>query len=150
MSYRRVFTTLVFIALIAFVAVNIRSTQADSSNTDSSAIDVFADNPQQAVASGFDFSSIDRSVSACQDFDQFASGGWKAKNPVPGAYSVWGRFTQLDEQNQNVLHGILDGLLAKKRFANANEQKIADFYNSCMDEQAIEGQGIKPLQPELD
>ena len=34
----------------------------------------------------------------------------------------------LDEQNLNVLHEILDGLVAKKKFANSNEQKIADFY----------------------
>jgi predicted metalloendopeptidase len=113
-------------------------------------IEVFADNPQQPMVSGFDFSSIDRSVSACQDFNRFANGGWMDRNPIPAAYSRWGRFETLDEQNVNVLHGILDGLVAKKRFANANEQKIADFYGSCMDEQTIEAQGIKPLQAELD
>jgi len=64
-------------------------------------------------------------------------------------YSRWGRFELLDEQNQNVLHTILDGLLVKKTFANSNEQKIADFYGSCMNEKTIEAEGIKPLEPEL-
>src|SRR5438445_3154567 len=32
----------------------------------------------------------------------------------------------------------------------ANENKIADFYGSCMDEAGIEAEGAKPLQPELD
>ena len=32
----------------------------------------------------------------------------------------------------------------------ANEQKIGDFYASCMDEDAIYAEGLKPLQPELD
>jgi predicted metalloendopeptidase len=150
MSYRGVLTTAIFISLIAFAALRGRDTQANSTMSDLSTIDVFADNPQQSVISGFDFSSIDRSVSACQDFNRFANGGWIDRNPIPAAYSRWGRFETLDEQNINVLHGILDGLVVKKRFANANEQKIADFYGSCMDEQAIETQGIKPLQGELD
>ncbi len=106
------------------------------------------DQPQKSVVAGFDFANLDRSANACQDFNQFANGGWMAKNPIPGAYSVWGRFTQLDEQNLNVLHTILDGLLKKKNI-KGNEQKIATFYGSCMDEQKIEAEGIQPLEPEL-
>ncbi|MFS8086476.1 MAG: M13 family peptidase, partial [Acidobacteriota bacterium] len=112
-------------------------------------VNVNADDPQKSVIAGFDFSNLDRNAQACQDFNQFANGGWMAKNPIPGAYSVWGRFTQLDEQNLEVLHQILDGLLKKKTLAKGNEQKIADFYGSCMDEQKIEAEGIKPLEPEL-
>ena len=41
---------------------------------------------------GFDVASIDRNASACQDFNQFANGGWIAKNTIPAAYSRWGRF----------------------------------------------------------
>jgi len=147
--YRRVLTTAFFISLVAFAATRGRQTQAVSTTVDRSTIDVFADNPQQSVISGFDFSSIDRSVSACQDFNRFANGGWMDRNPVPAAYSRWGRFETLEEQNINVLHQILDGLVAKQKYANANEQKIAEFYSSCMDEPAIEAAGIKPLQPEL-
>jgi predicted metalloendopeptidase len=112
-------------------------------------IEVFADTPQKSVVAGFDFSSIDRGASACQDFNRFANGGWIDKNAIPAAYSRWGRFELLEEQNTNVLHGILDRLMAKKKFANRNEQKIADYYGSCMDEQKIEAEGIKPLEPEL-
>jgi endothelin-converting enzyme/putative endopeptidase len=32
----------------------------------------------------------------------------------------------------------------------ANEQKIGDFYATCMDQEAIETRGLKPLQPEFD
>src|SRR6516225_8514832 len=148
MSYRRVFTLMALISLLALAAIRARESRANPANADLGTIEVSADNPQQSVIAGFDFSSIDRSVSACQDFNRFANGGWIAKNPIPGAYSVWGRFTQLSEQNQDVLHDILDGLL-KRKPANANEQKIADFYSSCMDEQKIEAEGIKPLEPEL-
>jgi putative endopeptidase len=147
--YRRALTLIVLFSLIAVAALRARNSLADSVASDAPTIDVFADNPQQSVVAGFDFSSIDRSVNACQDFNRFANGGWIDRNPVPAAYSRWGRFELLDESNVNVLHGILDGLIAKKKFANANEQKIADFYGSCMDEPRIEAEGIKPLEPEL-
>jgi putative endopeptidase len=100
---------------------------------------------------GFDLASIDRSVSACQDFNQFANGGWVAKNPIPPAYSRWGRFDQLSDYNIEQLHKILEGLAARKDLkAGSNEQKLADYYESCMDEPAIEKAGYTPLQPELD
>ena len=147
--YRRALTLAVLFSLIAVAAFRARHSHAESTTSEPSRIDVLADNPQQSVVAGFDFSSIDRSANACQDFNRFANGGWIDRNPIPAAYSRWGRFELLDESNVNVLHEILDGLSAKKKFANANEQKIADFYGSCMDEQTIEAEGIKPLEPEL-
>jgi predicted metalloendopeptidase len=141
---RRFLLSVLSLSLIALSITMGRQGHAAGPET----IEVFAD-PQQTIVAGFDFSSLDRSASACQDFNRFANGGWMDKNPIPAAYSRWGRFELLDEQNQNVLHSILDALLAKKKFANNNEEKIADFYGSCMDEKTIEAEGIKPLEPEL-
>src|SRR5882672_9208921 len=142
---RRFLLCVLSLSLIAFSIIVNRQGGAAAAES----VEVFADNPQKSVVAGFDFSSLDRSANACQDFNRFANGGWIDKNPIPAAYSRWGRFELLDEQNQNVLHGILDGLVAKKKFANGNEQRIADFYGSCMDEPKIEAEGIKPLEPEL-
>jgi putative endopeptidase len=100
---------------------------------------------------GFDLSNLDRTASACADFNQFANGGYVAKNPIPPAYSRWGRFEQLSDSNTEQLHQILEGLAARKDLkAGSNEQKLADYYASCMDEPAIEKAGYTPLQPELD
>jgi putative endopeptidase len=110
---------------------------------------LFVDSPQKSVSSGFDVSNLDRSANACQDFNQFANGGWTAHNPIPPAYPSWGRFQTLNEQNQAVLHDLLEGLLKKKKLAKGNEQKLADFYGSCMDEAKIESEGINPLADEL-
>jgi len=56
----------------------------------------------------------------------------------------------LDEGNLEVLRGILDALVKKPNLkAGSNEQKIADFYQSCMDEPRIEAEGAKPLEAEL-
>jgi len=147
--FRRAFLIIVSVSLIAWSLATGHTSRAALSQPEAESIDVIADPPQKSVIAGFDFSNLDRNASACQDFNQFASGGWMAKNPIPGAYSVWGRFTQLDDQNLEVLHQILEGLLKKKTLAKGNEQKIADYYGSCMDEQKIEAEGIKPLEPEL-
>jgi putative endopeptidase len=113
--------------------------------------DAAALNPSQADSlPGFDVSSLDRSVAACQDFNAFANGGWMAKNQIPAAYSRWGRFEQLNAQNLEVLHSVLEGLVKRKDLRRgSNEQKVADFYASCMDEPNIERAGLSPLAPEL-
>src|SRR3989442_2157426 len=158
LSYRRVLLFVLTISLIALSTLTSDKSHAafDPSaqlSSGSSPLSIESanpdrDDPQKTVIAGFDFGNLDRSVSACQDFNQFANGGWMAKNPIPGAFSVWGRFTQLDEQNILVLNQILEDLLKKKNLTG-NEQKIADYYGSCMDEQKIEAEGIKPLEPEF-
>jgi putative endopeptidase len=101
--------------------------------------------------SGFDLGNLDRSVKACVDFNRFASGGWMAKNPIPAAYPSWGTFSELAERNQEVLRQILEEAAQNRSAAQgSNEQKIGDFYAACMDEQKIETEGIKPLEPELE
>jgi putative endopeptidase len=111
----------------------------------------FARVATQTAQPGFDFANLDRSVKACVDFDQFASGGWTKANPIPPEYPRWGTFNILAEHNRDVLHEILEQA-AKNTVAPAgsNERKVGDYYASCMDGPQIEAQGLKPLQPELD
>src|SRR5215831_15276560 len=99
----------------------------------------------------FDVSGMDTRASACADFYQYANGGWLAANPIPPAYSAWGVANILNEHNRDVLHEILEAA-AKNTAASkgSSEQKIGDYYASCMDEAKIEAEGLKPIQPELD
>jgi putative endopeptidase len=98
---------------------------------------------------GFDTANLDRSCKPCEDFNKFANGGWMAKNPIPPAYSTWGNFTVLAEKNRENLRKILEAAANAKSSRDSNTQKIGDFYASCMDEQRIETEGLKPIQPEL-
>jgi putative endopeptidase len=116
------------------------------------AADAPAKKPAPSVATGYtlDKSDLDTTVSACADFNQYANGGWLKKNPIPPAYANWGVSNVLSESNRDQLRAILDKSAASGAKAGTNEQKVGDYYTSCMDEAAIEGQGLKPLQPELD
>ena len=97
-----------------------------------------------------DPANLDRSVSACTDFYQFANGGWVKSHPVPPAYSVWGSFSELSENNQSNLLTILRSAAANgDKQANADLRKLAIYYSSCMDSVGAENAGYKPIQAEL-
>jgi putative endopeptidase len=98
---------------------------------------------------GFDVANMDRSAAACQNFFQYANGGWTKSNPVPAAYASWGRFSELSNKNQEQLHQILEAAAKSKAAKGSNEQKIGDYYASCMDEIGIETAGLSPLMPQL-
>jgi putative endopeptidase len=97
-----------------------------------------------------DPSNLDRSASACTDFYQFANGGWVKTHPVPPAYSVWGSFAELGENNQSNLLTILRNAAATGNSqASADMKKLGVFYSSCMDSAAAERAGSQPIAPAL-
>ncbi len=98
---------------------------------------------------GFDLANMDKTTAACTDFYQFANGTWLTKTPIPAAYSTWGSFNVLAENNRKTLHEILEETAKKTNAKGSNEQKIGDFYASCLDEAKREAEGMKPLVPEL-
>jgi putative endopeptidase len=100
---------------------------------------------------GFDASRMDRGAAACTDFYQYANGNWLKTTQIPAAFSTWGSFNILAENNRNTLREILEEAAKKQGAAKgSNEQKIGDYYASCMDEAKREAQGVKPLEPEFD
>ena len=98
---------------------------------------------------GFSMSNLDKTCKPCDDFYQFAMGGWMKSNPIPPEYATWGSFTVLRDKNLTDLRAILESVAKENAPAGTNKQKIADFYGSCMDTSAIDSAGLKPLAAEL-
>jgi len=96
-----------------------------------------------------DLSALDKTANPCTDFYQYACGGWIAQNPIPADQPAWGRFNELSDNNLLILRSILEKAEIEKPGRSALDQKIGDFYASCMDEKAIDAKGLAPLEPEL-
>src|SRR6202040_2211631 len=97
---------------------------------------------------GFASTNLDKSCKPCDDFYQFAMGGWMKSNPIPAEYLTYGSFTRLADQNQKNLRQILEDAAKTKAAPGSNEQKIGDYYAGCMDTAAIDAAGTKRLETE--
>ena len=101
-----------------------------------------------ASASGIDIAALDRTANACSDFYQFACGGWMAKHPLPADRPIYGRFDELQERNNEILHQIVEK--ASSAPTDADTKKIGDYYGSCMDESGIAAKALSPAKDDLD
>ena len=99
---------------------------------------------------GFDKSAIDTTADPCADFYQYACGNYSKLHPIPADLPSFDQFSNLYEFNLQALHGILEKASTAHAAAGSDEQKIGDYYASCMDTAAIDKAGLAPIQPELD
>ena len=102
-----------------------------------------------ATLASLDPKDMDPSASPASDFYQYAEGGWVKANAIPADKSSWGSFDEVNDNNEKVLHAILEKA-AKAENPGFVEKLVGDFYASGMDEAAIEAAGPLPLKPLLD
>ena len=100
--------------------------------------------------SGLVMSNLDQTVKPADSFYQFATGGWQKNNPLPAAYSRYGSFDQLAENNNKRINTILSELQKKTYKAGTIEQKLSDFYKLSMDVDSRNKAGIAPVKPLMD
>lgn len=105
-------------------------------------------NPQ--LPPGFSIENLDKSTDPCVDFYQYSCGNWLKKVEIPADQSSWGSFVDLRERNTSIMRDILEKVSRDDSSRNSIDQKIGDFYSSCMDEKTVNAKSVDPLKPELD
>ncbi len=95
-------------------------------------------------------SDMDTTVSPATDFFEYANGNWLKKTEIPAAYSGWGSFYILNNDNLDKLKNILTEVDRKSDWKEgSSEQLVSDFYSTGMDSAKIEKDGYQPIQPDL-
>jgi putative endopeptidase len=113
------------------------------------AIAAFAQSAPAKPGLGFSIDNIDKTVDPCVDFYQYACGNWLKKTDIPPDQTRWLSFVELDQRNEEIMRGILEKASAGGPGRDAIDQRIGDYYASCMDEKAAATKGLDPLKPEL-
>jgi predicted metalloendopeptidase len=111
--------------------------------------------PQPALRrSGVDTQYVDAAVRPQDDTYRYLNGKWLETFEIPPDKAAYGAFTQIDDETQEQLRGIVEGLATAAAAGaaapgGADAQKIADLYASFMDETRLEALGITPLRADF-
>ena len=107
------------------------------------------DTPQQDTH-GIVVANMDRSVKPGDNFFEYANGDWIKRTVIPPDRSRIGVFSTLADLSDKRTAALIEEAAKGGASAGASARKIADLYNSYMDEAVIESKGLAPLRPHLD
>ena len=94
---------------------------------------------------------MNRSVAACDDFFEYANGGWRAANPIPASMPRWSRRWEAGETTKDKLRGILEETASMTSAPKGSvDQLTGDFYSACMNESQANRLGAQPIKPLID
>jgi len=101
-------------------------------------------------AHGIAIANMDRSVKPGDDFYQYANGDWIKRTEIPPDRASVGVFNKLADLSNKNTSALIAEIAKSNPPAGSGARKVADLYNSYMDEAAIEAKGLAPLRPHLD
>ena len=102
---------------------------------------------QEQLKTGINKANLDFSINPAEDFYEFACGGWMRNNPLPAAYSRYGSFDQLAENNNKRINSILSELKNGTFREGTTEKKLSDLYKLAIDSVRRNNEGASPLMP---
>jgi putative endopeptidase len=123
-------------AVSAFIALPLVSAQA-------------YDLPKQD-GHGIVVANIDRGVTPGDDFYEYANGEWVKSTQLPPDRGGVNAFTVLGDLTDKRTAGLIEEAAKAAAPAGSPTRRIADLYNSYMDDATIERKGLAPLRPHLD
>lgn len=133
--------------LALFVCLLIALWSLPATRRDSPKDDAVCDTPQCVFAAHDILTSLNEAADPCDDFYEFATGGWRQQHPLPHGAGVYGVGELVSEHNDGVIRRILEDtpngtLDAADRHSI---QKLRTFFDGCMDTDAADREGAAPL-----
>ncbi len=104
---------------------------------------------QASTGRGVHPADLDPATAPCQDFFQYANGGWLKAHPIPADRATWGGFNEVEERNSALLKEILEEAAASQAPAGSVPRQVGDFYRAGMDVKGLAKAGLAPLRPLL-
>ena len=99
---------------------------------------------------GIVVANIDPSVKPGDDFYDYANGAWIKRTEIPPDRALVDVFSQLDDLSNQRTADLIKEIASSHPTAGSPTRKVADLFNSYMDEVGIETRGLTPLRPHLD
>ncbi|XP_052438211.1 neprilysin isoform X2 [Carassius gibelio] len=124
--------SLLFIIIVALIVLFITHSGKDG-------VCITADCTQSASRL---IENMDPTVDPCDNFYQYACGGWLKKNIIPETSSRYSTFDILRDELEVVLKGVLE---REESGSSSSLTKAKVLYRSCTNESVIEQRGGAPL-----
>ena len=99
---------------------------------------------------GISVANLDRTVKPGDDFYHFANGDWIKRSEIPADRGEIDVFSKLEDLSNKRTANLIAEIAKSNPPAGSAERKVADLYNSYMDEAAIEAKGLAPIRARLD
>ena len=97
-----------------------------------------------------DRTNFDESVALNEDFYQYATGGWQAKNPLKPEFARYGVFDVMRENNEIRINELFNAMTQTTAEKGSVEQKISDLYKMGLDSVRLNAEGMAPVMPDVD
>ncbi|KXS20101.1 zincin [Gonapodya prolifera JEL478] len=109
--------------------------------------------PECVIGSADLLSALNKSASPCDNFFEFACGGWIQSHPIPDSKSGFTQFNVLSDKNKATLKRILESPYSKSASVPAgqdaqdksNFEFVQTLYKTCTNETTINAAGPAPL-----
>ncbi len=94
--------------------------------------------PAKTAETGIDEAALNRQAAPCDDFYEYACGGWIKRTEIPADQPSWMRsFSVIRDKNQQEMKQLLEAAAAAKA-PEPVEKQLGDFYAACLDEDKVE------------